>query len=149
MWRNKRSQGERGVFGEKGETTPSKPVVCDLCERREDSKLGQNMVWTKGADLCEALAETPKVAIKCAWLHLQSHLIFIPTLKGRYYYLNFVGEEIVAQGIEMTGKGQDEEFDSRSSDPNGSIHVLPTPTFHRVFFVINRKCFMAGLKVSL
>lgn len=41
------------------------------------------------------------------------------------------------------------EFDPKNFDSKSSIHLLPTPAFHRVLFVINRKCLMAGLKVNL
>lgn len=93
---------------------------------------------------CEIPRKALKVDTKYAWQLTQSPLICIQTLKCRYYYLNFTGEGVVAQRIEMTKKRHNAEFDCTFSDSNRSSHVLPSPAFHRVPFVINKV--LAGVK---
>lgn len=143
MWRDKSSQGKRGIFGEKGETISRKPVICDLPEKKGEECCSKT--WSR---LREQTCEIPRKALKVdteyAWQLTPSHLICIPTLKGRYYYLNFTGKGVVAQRIEMTNKRQNAEFDCTFSDSNRSSHVLPSPSFHRVPFIINKV--LAGVK---
>lgn len=74
---------------------------------------------------CDVPSKLLKADIKCAWQLTQSHLIFTPTLKGSYYHLNFTGEGILVQKIEMTNKRYNVKFDSTFSDSNKPIHVLP------------------------
>lgn len=84
VWRDKSSQEERGKLGEKGETIPNKPIVCDLSKKSEDV-LEQN--WSGLREQTKLL----EVDSKCGWQFIQSHLTFTSTLKSKYYYLNFTG----------------------------------------------------------